>query len=174
MPFKRHLEQPFIETLNKLHDDQNSWWHALVRDKQVFIGIRSNGINAYAGGTSIARIEWRNRRLQLRVNRKFLVLPKPASGDDSYADLLASARTPVEAVTVNDALQYVEHLSAKKDAARRLTGDERAGATDVAASCACVLDVEAAFDSVVEANSSDELVGSVGASTLWPLTTRGR
>jgi hypothetical protein len=83
MPFKRHLEQPFIEALNKLHDDQNSWWHALVRDEQVFMGIRSNAINAYAGGASIARIEWSNRRLQLRVNRKFLVLPKPTSGDDS-------------------------------------------------------------------------------------------
>jgi hypothetical protein len=173
MPFKRHLEQPFIEALNKLHDDQDSWWHALVRDEQVFMGIRSNAINAYAGGASIARIEWSNRRLQLRVNRKFLVLPKPTSADDSYADLLASARTPVEAVTVNDALQYVEHLSAIKDAARRLTGDERAGAAQVAASCACVLDVEAAFDSVIEASSSDEPVGSVGRVDVVAINDHG-
>jgi hypothetical protein len=67
----------------------------------VFIAIRSNAINAYAGGASIARIEW-NNRLQLRVHRKFLVVPKPRSGEDAYVDLLSRGdRTPVEAVTVN-------------------------------------------------------------------------
>jgi hypothetical protein len=173
MPFQRRLEQPFIEGLIKLYDDPNSWWHTLVRDKRVFMGIRSNAINAYAGGASIARIEWSNGRLQLRVNRKFLVLPKTRIGENPYVDLLARVRTPVEAVVVNDTSQYVEHLSAIKDAARRLTGDERAGATQVAAACACVLDVEAAFDSVIEAHSSDEQVGSVGRVDLVAISDQG-
>ena len=70
--------------------------------------------------------------------------------------------TPVEAITVNNARQYVEHLPAIKAAARRLTGDERSAATQVAASCDCVIDVEAAFDSVADAGSPDEQIGSAG------------
>jgi hypothetical protein len=162
MAFKRHLEPAFIDELSKMYDHQDSWWRALVLDHGVFIGIRSNAINAYAGGASIARIEWNNRSLQLRVNRKFLVFPKPTGEDLPYADLLASVKPSVEAVTVNDVSQYVRHLPEIKDAARRLTGHERAGATAVAVSCASVLDVEAAFDSIVETDSPDEQVGSVG------------
>ena len=67
----------------------------------------------------------------------------------------------------------MEHLPAIKDAARRLTGDERAGATQVAASCGSVLDVEAAFDSVLEANSSDEPVGSVGRVDVVSINDHG-
>src|SRR2546423_2787365 len=173
MPFQRRLEQPFIEALTILDDDPNSWWHALVRDERVFMGIRSNAINSYAGGASIARIEWSNGRLQLRVNRKFLVLPTAASGDNPYVDLLAPVRPSMKVIVVNDALQYVEHLQAIKDVARRLTGHERAGATQVAASCACVLDVEAAFDSVIEADSSDEQVGSVGRVDVVAISDHG-
>jgi hypothetical protein len=90
MPFTRHLEPAFISELNELSADRRSWWHVLKQDKGVFISVRSNAINAYAGGASIARIEW-NNRLQLRVNRKFLVLSKPAKEDGDYIDLLRPA-----------------------------------------------------------------------------------
>jgi hypothetical protein len=171
MPFKRHLERRFIEELCRIYADEHSWWHALARDADVFIAIRNNAINAYAAGASIARIEW-NGGLQLRVHRKFLFFPKSPTGNDPYADLLRAAAMPVEAVTVNDALQYVEHLPEIKAAARRLTGKERSGETELAVSCACVLDVEAAFNSA--GDSSDEDVGSVGRVDIVAVNDHGR
>lgn len=80
MAFTRQLEPLFIAELNKLYDDPNSCWRKLVVDKDVFIAIRNNAINAYAGGASIARIRW-NNGLQLRVHRKFLVVPDSTSDD---------------------------------------------------------------------------------------------
>jgi len=174
MPFQRHLDLRFVEELSRIHADKHSWWHALARDTDVFIAIRNNAINAYAGGASIARIEW-NGGLQLRVHRKFLVFPRSTTGNDPYPDLLRMTATPVEAVIVNNALQYVEHLPEIKAAARRLTGKERSGETAIAASCACVLDVEAAFTSVgVASDSSDEPVGSVGRVDIVAVNDQGR
>jgi hypothetical protein len=162
MAFTRQLEAAVIDELNTLYDDRESWWSTLVQDADVFVAVRNNTVNAYAGGASIARIAWNSGRLQLRVNRKFLVFPKPTSSNDQYADLLAPVRPVVEAVTVSDAAQYVNHLAAIKAAARRLTGDERAGATRIATSCGCVVDVEAAFDSQVDTDTDDDTVGSAG------------
>jgi hypothetical protein len=172
MPFTRHLEPAFISELNELSADRMSWWHVLKQDKGVFISVRSNAINAYAGGASIARIEW-NNRLQLRVNRKFLVLPKPASEDGDYIDLLGPAGAPLEAITVNDARQYVDNLSAIKATARRLTGDERSAVSQVAASCDCLIDVEAAFDSAIEAQAPDEQIGSAGRVDMVAVNDKG-
>ena len=174
MSFKRRLEPLFIAALSKLYDDQNSWWHALVRDEDVFIAIRSNTINAYAGGASIARIAW-NNGLQLRVHRKFLVVPKPRSGDDdAYANLLRRDAPPVEAITVNNEVDYVQHLPAIKTAARRLTGHERSGEIEIATACPCVLDVEAAFDSAAPSDSSDDDIGSVGRVDIVAINDGGR
>ena len=173
MPFTRDLDRGFIEELNKLYKDRASWWRALVEDESVFIAIRNNAINAYAGGASIARIEWSNG-LKLRVNRKFLILLKSADGNDPYLDLLAPAGPPVEAITVNDSSQYVEHLGAIKAAARRLAGTERSGETDLAASCPCVLDVEAAFNSAGAGPDSEEPIGSVGRIDIVAINDRGQ
>lgn len=172
MSFKRHLEPLFIAALSKLYDDRNSWWHALVQDQDVFIAIRSNTINAYAGGASIARIGW-NNGLQLRVHRKFLVVPKPRSGDDAYADLLRRDGLPVEAITVNNEVDYVEHLLAIKAAGRRLTGHERSGEIEIATSCPCVLDVEAAFDSAAPSDSPDDDIGSGGRVDIVAINDGG-
>jgi hypothetical protein len=173
MPFTRRLEPVFISELKRLSAEPGSWWDALKHDRGVFISVRSNAINAYAGGASIARIVWSNR-LQLRVNRKFLVLPKAAGGDAAYVDLLGPAVSPVEAITVNDARQYLEHLTAIKAVAQRLTGDERSAATQVAASCDCVIDVEAAFDSAAEFDLSDEQGGSAGRVDVIAVNDEGR
>jgi hypothetical protein len=74
----------------------------------------------------------------------------------------APVRPVVEAITVSDPAQYVQYLAAIKTAARRLTGDERAGATRIATSCACVVDVEAAPESQVDIDTEDDTVGSAG------------
>src|SRR4051812_31348621 len=112
MAFTRKLDPAFLEELNRLAEDRESWWNALLQDGDVFIALRNNAVNAYAGGASIARIAWSSGRLQLRVNRKFLAFPKPTVGNDQYTDLLASVRPIVEAVAVSDPAQYVEHLEA--------------------------------------------------------------
>src|SRR5438067_7845969 len=108
MAFTRRLEPALVDELNKLYDNQESWWNALVQDEDVFVAIRNNAVNAYVGGASIARIAWTSGRLQLRVNRKFLAFPKPTSSNDQYADLLAAVGEVVEAITVSNPAQYVE------------------------------------------------------------------
>jgi hypothetical protein len=56
MAFTRQLEAAVVDELNKLYDDRRSWWSALVHDEDVFLAVRNNSVNAYAGGGSIARI----------------------------------------------------------------------------------------------------------------------
>jgi hypothetical protein len=72
MPFNRHLEPVFIAELNRLAAETSSWWDALGHDRGVFISVRSNAINAYAGGASIARIAW-NKGLQRGHSRRSIL-----------------------------------------------------------------------------------------------------
>src|SRR5690348_12545091 len=115
MSFRIQLDSRFIKALNDLRDT-GSWWDALRKDPDgdVFIAIRDQGINAYIGGQSIARINWTGRHLQLLVHPKFLAVADSAA----RVNLLASRASGVKGVIINDAAKYAKHFKLVKTTAR--------------------------------------------------------
>jgi hypothetical protein len=150
--FTRHLDPEFIDALNRLRDDRNSWWRKLVDDRDVFIAIRNNWINAYCSGASLARIGW-NGTLQFRAHRAYLVFPAKADADP-YVDLLRKGNR-LSVTAVDNETKFVSEFHHIKKGARRLQGLERTGENAIAVACPTVLDIEAAFNSDIETASQD-------------------
>jgi hypothetical protein len=156
MPFARHLDPGFIAALNQLHEDKSSWWHTLTNDPDVFLAVRENAINAYVNGGSIGRIQWAGQKVHLQVNRAYLVFPAPKTKTDksNYVDLLASSEPP-KAIVISDPSAFVAHLKNIKDIVWTYFGRERQGENEIAVRQKEVIDIEAAFDTVVEDGKSE-------------------
>lgn len=172
MTFKRHLDAKFIQYLNSLREEKASWWSVLVEDKDVFIAVRQNALNAYASGASIARIEWDGSELRLKVHTKFLVFPDPACTDGPYVNLRTGAPN-IKAIIVTDEEAYASHLTHIKAAARRLTGEERKGTNTIAARTDCVVDIEAAYADAAETDDIEEEDPSSGRIDIVALRDDG-
>jgi hypothetical protein len=157
--FRRNLSDEFICELGELYEEKTSWWYSLVNDPQVFVAIRNDAINAYAGGASIARITWNSGRLRLEVHLKFLVLPNMTTIKSPYINLLETRQDPIQATVVDNPYRYVDNLQEIKAAAERLTGEERIGEINIAGRCKCVLDVETTFSG---SDVSDDDPGRLG------------
>src|ERR1035437_8746063 len=87
MPFRRSLSDQFIKRLNQEREHTESWWSKMVTSPSVFMAIRPNDvISAYVGGASLAKVAWRNGRIELEVHRKYLVFPAPPGPKASVRD----------------------------------------------------------------------------------------
>jgi len=166
MPFSRRLSEPFVTKLNELYESTNAkdgWWRALVDHKEVFIAVRNDKINAYAGGASIARIVWSQGEIRFEVHIEYLVFAK-RERRNLYVDLLQT-EDPSEAIVVNSTEDYVNWLNRIIKKSTMLSGDERRGENLIAIEHPCVLDIEAAFTTTREeesdSNGSKASVGRV-------------
>ena len=57
--FRRGLDPEFVEKLNELYDQSDSWWRALVDDDDLFLAVRYNYINVYYLGCSLLKLMWK-------------------------------------------------------------------------------------------------------------------
>ncbi|HEY5569979.1 MAG TPA: hypothetical protein VIK42_00720 [Bacteroidales bacterium] len=73
--FKRGItDKRFIESLNKLYLDENSFWHKMVSDKELFIAIRNDYINVYFKGQSLCKLTFsRNGVIKGNTHKKYIV-----------------------------------------------------------------------------------------------------
>ena len=46
----------FVEALNELYDQPDSWWRRLVDDRSLFLAVRDNYVNVYWLGCSLLRL----------------------------------------------------------------------------------------------------------------------
>jgi len=149
MPFVRSLDRRIVDALNKLSSEQGNWWRTLVEDPRVFIAVRRNELNAYFGGASLGRIAWKNGALSFRVHVEYLVFAD-RERKDMYFDFLQESEFP-RSVIVKDTKGYAKHFRDVKVLAKEVAGsDERAGVNDIAFRNKCVLDIEAAFNTLRE------------------------
>ena len=51
----------FINALNQLYNDENSFWHKMIMDKELFVAIRDNYINVYYNGQCICLLKYSNK-----------------------------------------------------------------------------------------------------------------
>jgi hypothetical protein len=153
MPFVRHLDPAFVESLNEYHKDNGSWWHELANDPEVFLAVRNNAVNAYVNGGSIGRICWDGKAIALRVNHAYLVFPVRAT-KDHYVDLLNPVNPPTP-LTVTNAEDFTKRLRPIKEIVGTYFGKERQGENEIAARLSAVIDIEAAFNTSLESSEPE-------------------
>jgi hypothetical protein len=155
MPFTRRLVREFTDALNELYL-QGTWWRKLADAdaKDVFLAVRNDRLNAYAGGGSIAKVSWEGGKVHLEVHEEYLTLPSPGS---SYVDLCGNAPTRSRPV-IGSVDDFADSLLGIQRRAALFSGEERKGENTVASRVPIVIDMEAAFNDVSQ-DDNPELLG---------------
>lgn len=79
IPFKRGIDNPvFIQALNALYEDKNSFWRKMLDDSELFIAIRDNYINVYYYGQSLCKLTYSSKAAVVRgeTHKKYLGIDK--------------------------------------------------------------------------------------------------
>lgn len=137
--FYRGLDDAFVEALNKEYD-KGGWWRTLVDDKDVFLAIRGNYINAYYRGCSLSKLSWQAGDILGEVHYKYLLRP---SVHNEYVKVLGGEAKLDDAK--NWFLTDVSRVNSLKRAAVPHAGAEKTGVHDILNANTNVLDVEIAF-----------------------------
>lgn len=138
--FNRRLDKAFVNALNDEYE-KGSWWHRLVNDKDVFVAIRRNSVNAYYRGCSLLKLDWRSGAIEGSTHYKYLLNPSYSSPYLKIVD--GRAELPQDP---NDLfIRSVDSLNDLKKAAQPFAGEEKSGVHDILGSNANILDVEIAF-----------------------------
>ena len=74
--FSKGLKRGFVETLNELYDQPESWWCKLVDDKELFLAIRENYVNVYHLGGSLLKLKPEGQGVVGEVHYKYLLRPR--------------------------------------------------------------------------------------------------
>lgn len=73
--FKRGISNKnFIESLNNLYSDKKSFWHKIVNDKELFIGIRDEYLNVYYNGQSLCLLTYNKGIVEGKTHKKYMGL----------------------------------------------------------------------------------------------------
>ena len=147
--FRRGLDQEFVEKLNELYDQSDSWWRALVDDDKLFLAVRDNYINVYYLGCSLLKLTWKPKTGDVvgKTHYKFLLQPQL----NLYVTIIDSkppSLPPVEDMFTKN----MADINALKKAAKPYAGDEKTGVHNIVLENWNVVDLEIAF----AASSRDE------------------
>ncbi|MDD4871303.1 MAG: hypothetical protein PHR77_12150 [Kiritimatiellae bacterium] len=130
--FQRGInDQSFIQALNDLKKNSDSYWNKMVEDRILFVAIRDEYINVYYKGNSICKLSY-NKGVIAEVHYKYLNLPRPQT-ENVY-------------VKVKDG-KYHEDIDLIKKASANYADEEKSEvySTILANSDNNVIDVEIAF-----------------------------
>jgi hypothetical protein len=95
MDFKRILRENFIDELNRLYEDEKSWWHKIASDDEAFIYIRKNRVHVLVNGGLLMQIDFVREKLSCKVHEDFLSLRNP---DNAYVKLEEDSIAPIQRV----------------------------------------------------------------------------
>lgn len=71
--FNRGIKNPdFINALNDLYNDKNSFWYKMLSHKELFIAIRNEYLNVYYNGQSICKLDFNKRKVRGKTHKKYL------------------------------------------------------------------------------------------------------
>ena len=127
MNFKRKLKERFVESLNHLYQDQNSWWRKIVDDDDVFILIRNNRLHVLANGGLLLEITMDSSgKLTCRTHEEFLSL---RSGGNPYTVLTDDETTTPKRVEGLKGL--AKHYELVKRRIKLFTGKEKQAVQDI-------------------------------------------
>jgi len=138
--FNRGLDNAFVNALNDEYE-KGSWWHRFVNDKDVFVAIRRNSVNAYYRGCSLLKLDWRGGAIDGSTHYKYLLHP---SYSNSYIKIV-NGQPELPQDPKDLFIRSVDSLEDLKKAAQPFAGEEKSGVHDILNSNHNVLDVEIAF-----------------------------
>ena len=140
--FSRGLQVEFVEALNELYDQPDSWWRSLVDDRGLFLAVRDNYVNVYWLGCSLLRLKPQAGGVFGEVHYKYLLRPRLTTSE--YIKVVDGRPEPLP--TVEEVFtQSLAEIDALKTAAGPYAGAEKAGVHDVVLSNWNVVDIEIAF-----------------------------
>ena len=152
--FRRGIERGFVEALNALYDQPESWWRKLVDDKELFLAIREDSVNVYHRGCSLLRLRPQAEGVGVvgKIHYKYLLRPHLTASE--YVEVVEGT---VSLPKVEEAFtKSISETEALKKASEPYAGPEQAGVHDVVLANWNIVDVEIAFptDSADESKSS--------------------
>jgi len=146
MKFTRTLKPEFIDTLNELYEDKNSWWRTIVDDKDVFILIRNNQIRAQVSGGLLLEINQNaQRKLICKMSDLFLSLH---SGEVRYVKIDETTTAPTKRIEGLKGL--VKHYEKVKARIKNFTGKEKQVVQYLASNIKQFVDFEVGFEGKVK------------------------
>ena len=129
--------QKFIDALNTLYANKNSFWYKMVNDKELFIAIRKEYLNVYFMGQSVCRLEYKNAVIG-RTHKKYLGVQK-AGYFDSENGVISSPESKIKSLSefriIKETIQEDKHIGKEK-------GESY---TEILDSKKCIIDVEVAL-----------------------------
>ncbi len=117
--YNHKLTGNMIKKMNDLYEDENSWWHKIVEDDEVFIRIRKNELRVMIHGGLLLLVTMKAGKIVCKINEEYLFLK---SDRDPYIVLEESGRT---AKYVKGLEEFVRHYSKIKRRIKSLIGKER-------------------------------------------------
>ena len=142
-PFKRGLDQNFVEKLNEMYDSC-SWWREFMNDKDLFLAIRNNYINVYYRGNSLLKLErqgrGRKRTTVGKIHHKYL--PSRCVDESAYVKIIDGKSCFQDTKSL-----FFENLDVKKlkVAADCHAGPEKTGVYEIICANGNILDTEVGF-----------------------------
>lgn len=87
--FKRGLNSDFVSLLKEEYNKVGSWWHNIVNDPELFVGIRAGYLNVYFHGNSLLKLTYAPKSpygaLKGETHSKYLKREGLAGKDYVYA-----------------------------------------------------------------------------------------
>ena len=119
--YERKLSNRLIQKLNEFYENERSWWHKIVEDRQTFILIRSNHLRVLVHGGLLLMVRMnRAGDIVCKTHEEYLSL---RTEKDPYAILEEDRTQPFK--TVQGLRGFEEHYSKIKRRIRRFVGNER-------------------------------------------------
>ena len=132
--FKRGINNPeFINALNKC-----DYWQKMVKDPQLFIGIRDEYINVYYKGNSICRLNY-DCGIKANIHYKYLLNPQM----NEY--LGTSDGTFPPDVLKGKSITSLSEVDLIKKASSAYAGEEKTGVHSIILKEKNILDIEVTF-----------------------------
>lgn len=135
--FKRGIASDFIKALNEC-----DYWQKMVKDPELFIGIRNEYINVYYKGNSICRLSYDGgkKRIEAAIHYKYLLKPQL----NEYIKTSGSTFNPDD---LNG--KFITSLSDNIDLIKRASsvyaGEEKTGVHSIILKEKNILDIEVTF-----------------------------
>lgn len=158
--FKRGIKNPeFIDALNILYADKTSYWHKMVNNPELYIGIRDDGINVYYKGQSLCKLTYlSDGKIKGETSVKYIDKTLPGKTVNSYNGLIGGTKHIRSLDQVEDLINNAKEHVLK----------EKKSSYDCILSNKSILDVEITFNATdeIKRSSIDYLEATINQGKL--------
>ena len=162
MKFARTLKPGFINALNELYADRNSWWRTIADDNDIFVLIRNNELRVQASGGLLIHISQdAQSNITCKMHEDFLSL---RSEINPYVTLDESTTTPIKRIEGLKGL--AKHYPKVKRRIAIFTGKERQAVQYLANNVKQVVDIEIGFEGELKEDARKKSVPRIDMAAI--------